>query len=74
MSYAGHAINVFLGETSDSWERPIPKDKTIRVEIFQNPQTGEIEYFRYNMPFLMEVTIHDAEDQNGKIYLQHKTN
>ncbi len=62
MSYAGHAINIFLGEKSDSWQRPIPKDKTIRVEIFQNPETGEIEYFKYNMPFHMEITIHDAED------------
>ena len=63
--FAGHSMSVFLGETSDSWERPIPKDKTIHVEVFQNPETGVIEYFRHNMPFHMQLHMGNSEDEDG---------
>ena len=59
-SYAGSVSALFLGETSDSWKRPIPEDKTIRIDVYQNPDTGEIEYFDHNMPFHMQLTTHEA--------------
>ena len=61
-SFAGHVISLFLGETSNSWDRPIPENKTIHGELFQNPETGEVEYFRHNMPFHMQVTMNDSEE------------
>ena len=57
------SICIFLGEDSDTWNRPIPEDKTIHVNVFTDPETGEIEYFRHNMPFHMQLHINHKEDQ-----------
>ena len=58
----GDTICIFLGENSDSWDRPIPEDKTIHVNVFISPETGEIQYFRHNMPFHMQLHIREEED------------
>ena len=61
---AGTSICIFLGEDSDTWKRPIPGDKTIHVNVFIDPETGEIEYFRHNMPFHMQLHINHSEAED----------
>ena len=34
MAYEYHTLATFLGETSPSWDKPLPEDKTIHVEVF----------------------------------------
>jgi len=58
------SICIFLGEDSDTWKRPIPEDKTIHVNVFIDPETGEIEYFRHNMPFHMQLHINHSEAED----------
>ena len=58
------SICIFVGEDSDTWKRPIPKDKTIHVNVFIDPETGEIEYFRHNMPFHMQLHINHSEAED----------
>ena len=58
------SICIFLGEDSDTWKRPIPEDKTIHVNVFIDPETGEIEYFRHNMPFHMQLHINHSEEMD----------
>jgi hypothetical protein len=60
----GASICIFLGEDSDTWKRPIPEDKTIHVNVFIDPETGEIEYFRHNMPFHMQLHINHSEAED----------
>ena len=57
-------ICIFLGEDSDTWDRPIPEDKTIHVNVFIDPETGEVEYFRHNMPFHMQLHINHSEAED----------
>tara|TARA_R110002012_G_C11414972_1_gene587523 strand:- start:443 stop:646 length:204 start_codon:yes stop_codon:yes gene_type:complete len=67
MAYEYHTLATFLGETSPSWDKPLPEDKTIHVEVFQNPNTGEIEYFRHDVPFHMQLhvsPVHPAEGED----------
>ena len=67
LNFGGHAS--FLGETSKSWDRPIPEIEgrpTITINVYQNTETGAVEYFHHELPFNVKLnTFPSGADDDG---------